>query len=179
MASINTDNSPPWATSLVNQKVSVNAESPEEFYFAYGSNLWVEQVIRRTGPIDRTQGWPRRTTLVGYQFNFSMRSAEGEFFANIEPAENAVLGVLYRCPTGFLDSMDGYEVGYSRHEVLVTDENGQSWQATTYVADEFHRSSQGTPSAEYLQRILRGAAEFNFPETYLRSIEIKGTPTSG
>ena len=167
-------------TKVVNGNKNLTAigDSTTEFYFAYGSNLWIDQMIRRTGPIDQSDGWPRRVTLAGYQFGFTMRSDEGEFFANIEPAEDLVRGVLYRCLPGFLNAMDRYETGYIRHPVLVLDELGQPWQAITYIASAHHRSSGGRPAAEYLQRVLRGVSEFQFPENYLREIQAKGVPRS-
>ena len=159
-----------------NKNLTAIGDSTVEFYFAYGSNLWIDQMIRRTGPIDQSDGWPRRVTLAGYQFGFTMRSDEGEFFANIEPAEGLARGVLYRCSQGFLNTMDRFETGYIRHSVFVSDEQGQSWQAVTYIASAHHQSSGGEPSLVYLQRILRGASDFEFPESYLREIQTKGTP---
>ena len=139
------------------------------YYFAYGSNLWTQQMVRRIGPIDRNDGWPRRASLAGYRVVFNMQGEDGNVYANIEPAaESVVLGVVYRCTPDVLKIMDQYESGYERRQVTVISENGERLEVTTYIALTGHVTTVATaPTDEYLQRIVRGAAEHGIPEAYI------------
>ena len=143
------------------------------YYFAYGSNLWIEQMVRRIGPVDRSDGWPRRVSLAGYRLVFDMQGEDGNVYANIEPkTESNVLGVVYRCTPEALQIMDQYESGYERRQVSVISENGERLDVTTYVALTDHVTSVGNlPTNEYLKRIVTGATEQGLPEAYIREIE--------
>ena len=57
-----------------------------EWYFAYGSNLCVEQVADRIGPILQGDDRPRVARLPGHRLVFNMRESPDEVFANIMPA---------------------------------------------------------------------------------------------
>ena len=142
-----------------------------ERYFAYGSNLWIDQMVKRTGSIDREDGWPRRAALADFRLTFNMRGDDGQVFANIESAHSHVLGVVYRCTSKALRIMDNYECGYERRRVIVVFCDGERLEATTYVAEQTHLTSTGTPDADYVQRIVRGARQHGIPETYIREIE--------
>jgi cation transport regulator ChaC len=145
------------------------------YYFAYGSNLWIEQMVRRIGPVDRNDGWPRRASLAGYRLLFNMQGEDGNVYANIEPAEESnVLGVVYRCTPEALRIMDQYESGYERRQVSVSSENGEQLDVTTYVALTDHVTAVATaPTHEYLQRIIVGVTEQGLPDAYIREIMLR------
>ena len=59
------------------------------WYFAYGSNLWIEQVVARTGPVRLGAERPRIVRLENHRLVFNMQSRRpGDpdvVYANIEP----------------------------------------------------------------------------------------------
>ncbi len=139
-----------------------------EWYFAYGSNLCIEQVIARIGPIDQE---PRRARLPAHRLAFNMRWQDGQVYANLIPASASALGVLYRCSAEALTKMDAFEIGYQRRHVRVVLEDGVDVSAIAYIAEVAYVAEETQPGAEYLQRILRGARRHGLPEDYLRGIE--------
>ncbi len=140
-----------------------------QWYFAYGSNLCVEQMIRRTGPIGEES--PCIARLPGYRLVFDMRGDDGQVYANITQPGDGVIGVLYHCREAALARLDVYEEGYDRRQVQVTLESGATREAMAYVANAECTTDEGAPSAEYLKIILRGAKRQGLPEAYIRSIE--------
>ncbi|MEI8018437.1 MAG: gamma-glutamylcyclotransferase family protein [Schlesneria sp.] len=142
------------------------------YYFAYGSNLWTQQIVQRIGHIDRNEGWPRRALLPGYRLLFNMLGEDGNVYANIEAnSESSVLGVVYRCTPDALRIMDRYESGYERRQVTVKCQAGERLDVTTYIALADHVTKVATsPTDEYLQRIVTGATEQGLLQSYIREI---------
>jgi gamma-glutamylcyclotransferase (GGCT)/AIG2-like uncharacterized protein YtfP len=102
---------------------------------------------------------------------FNMQGDDGQVFANVERPGEGVFGVIYRCSPAALDKLDAYEEGYERRRVLVTDEGGVTLGAVTYVAKADRVAGGEKPSAEYLERVVRGARQHCLPEAYVREIE--------
>jgi gamma-glutamylcyclotransferase len=146
-----------------------------EWYFAYGSNLWIDQMIERTGPIRQGADAPKVARLDNFRLVFNMHGGDGDgqVFANIMPPGEAVLGVVYRCSPEALKALDAYEEGYERGHVQVVLENGEKRDAVTYFAKPAHVSNCARPSAEYLQRILDGARQHGLPDEYIRGLEAR------
>ena len=142
-----------------------------DWYFAYGSNLWTDQMAHRTGPIPQDENRPRRAALPHYRLIFNMRGEDGQVFANIQSPGKGVHGVVYRCSPEALTRLDGYERGYERRRVFVTAENGERLEAFTYVAEPPNVVDGRRPAAEYLRRIVTGARQHGLPESYIREIE--------
>jgi len=142
----------------------------KEWYFAYGSNLCVEQMIRRTGPIGEEE-FQHIALLPGYRLVFNMRGDDGQVYANIMQPGDGVIGVLYRCGKAALARLDVYEEGYDRRQVLVLLESGAMRVAMAYIARKECTTNEDAPSAEYLEIILRGARRQGLPEAYIHSIE--------
>lgn len=149
----------------------MNAPDGKEWYFAYGSNLCVEQMTRRTGPVEQCPGRQGVARLPRYRLIFNMLGDDGQVYANIEQRGDGVIGVLYRCSQDALARLDVYEEGYDRRQVVVTLEDGATREAMVYVARPECTTNSGRPSAEYLAIILRGAREQGLPEGYIASIE--------
>jgi gamma-glutamylcyclotransferase len=142
------------------------------WYFAYGSNLWIDQMIARTGAFPKGAEKPSIARLSGYRLSFNMRAENGQFYANItQDASHYVLGVLYPCTAEALDRLDGFEGGYCREQIAVAGACGATVEAVTYIAKAERLSEDGMPSAQYLQRILRGGRQHGLPEDYLGEIE--------
>ncbi|HBI41879.1 MAG TPA: gamma-glutamylcyclotransferase [Planctomycetales bacterium] len=146
----------------------------KEWYFAYGSNLCAEQMLRRTGPIGEDTDSPCIARLPGYRVVFNMQGDDGLVYANIIQPGDGVIGVLYFCSAAALASLDACEEGYDRRRVLVTLEGGATREAMAYVARPECTADGGRPSPEYLEIIIRGARRHGLPEAYIRSLESSG-----
>ena len=143
-----------------------------EWYFAYGSNLWLDQMIERCGPIPQGAERPRLARLPNYQLLFNMQGEDGQAFANVMCPGKGVLGVIYSFSPEALVKLDAFERGYKRGPVRVVLENGSELNAVTYFAEAAHVACYGLkPRADYLQKILRGARQHGFPEKFIREIE--------
>ena len=78
----------------------------DQRYFAYGSNLFVNQKETRTGRIRQAV----RARLKGYRFAFNKRGSGGQIYANIVPDDTGeVWGVVYLCNPEAIRSMDQCE----------------------------------------------------------------------
>lgn len=144
----------------------------DQWYFAYGSNLFVDQKEKRTGRIRQAN----RSRLSGYRFVFNKRGGKGQIYANLVPDESAeVWGVVYLCNPKAIRSMDRYEGVASGHyeqvSVKVNQVSGEPVEAITYLAGEDFVCEPGKPSVKYLGKIISGARHHALPEEYVRMIE--------
>ena len=144
------------------------------WYFAYGSNLDLERKQRRTGAIRESH----LATLSGYRLAFNKKGSNGDVYANLfaDPTEET-LGVIYRCTSETLDTLDHHEGAssghYQRTEVQVLGLDGQIVSAIAYVARPEVVVSESKPSDEYFGCIRRGAMAHQFPVRAIRAIEIR------
>lgn len=147
----------------------------DQWYFAYGSNLFVDQKEERTGRIRRAV----RCRLAGFRFAFNKRGNCGQVYANIVPDEPAeVWGVVYLCNPQAIRDMDRYEGvssgHYERIPVTVEGETGEKIEAITYVAGDDFICEPGKPSDVYLGKIVTGARHHSLPSKYFEMIEALG-----
>ncbi len=142
----------------------------ESWYFAYGSNLWIEQMIERIGAIGQGDRRPKVAHLANHRLVFQHLDGGGPAFANILCPGDGVLGVVYRCSPAALEKLDHYEQGYERQPITVTDHQGEVIHAIAYVIRPTPGVQIGKPSAEYLQRILTGAKQHGLPEAYIAAV---------
>jgi len=143
----------------------------DSWYFAYGSNLHVQQITARTKLPFTAGEHCQRAYLPNYQFAFNMRSEDGEYFANLTWPGVGVPGVIYRCDAGAFEKLDVCETGYERREVVVTTEAQEEVTAWVYLALPENARSRGRPNPAYLQVILTGAREQGLPAEHIRQIE--------
>ncbi len=143
------------------------------WYFAYGSNLLLSQMVARTGPVRAGDESPRIAHLPHYRLAFNMRGGDGQVYANIVQPGDGVIGVLYRCGPEAMEKLDGYERGYDRQEVVVTDDAGVAIEAIAYIAKPTRLTTEARPSEAYLEKIVTGAHEQGLPGDYIRAIEGK------
>lgn len=127
-------------------------------YFAYGSNLCVQQMARRCpGAVD-----PRPATLPDHDWLINQRGV-----ATVEPFEGArVHGVLWRVTDADLDALDsaeGVPVRYRRDRLTVELADGHA-QAWVYID---HRVEPGPPRPGYLERIIDGARHHDLPQRWI------------
>ncbi len=144
---------------------------PDLWYFAYGSNLSIERMERRTGQTHER----RLAFLDGYRFAFNQRGKDGHTHANIVPsAGSRVWGAIYRCDADALARLDHFEGvadgQYERRTVQVMSDK-RTESAVAYIAGVACTGPDGQPTMEYLAHILVGAKEHGLPEEYVQAIE--------
>jgi gamma-glutamylcyclotransferase len=144
----------------------------DQWYFAYGSNLLIDQKEQRTGRIRQSI----RCRLPGFRLTFNKRGNGGQIYANIVSDDAAeVWGVAYLCNPQAMQAMDRYEGvadgHYERVPVTVVWDGGESIEAVTYVAGEDFVCEAGRPHSEYLRKIVSGAQHHALPEEYIAQIE--------
>lgn len=131
-------------------------------YFAYGSNLCVQQMARRCP--EATD--PRPATLADHDWLINERGV-----ATVEPFAGAqVHGVVWTLSDRdltTLDSAEGVPVRYRRDEMTVVTDDGPS-TAWVYID---HRVEPGPPRPGYLERILDGARHHGLPGRWIQFLE--------
>lgn len=127
-------------------------------YFAYGSNLCVQQMAARCPDADD----PRPAVLSDHDWLINQRGV-----ATVEPFSGSqVHGVLWQISDqdlATLDSAEGVPVRYRRDELSVRTDDGPS-PAWVYVD---HRITPGPPRPGYLQRIIDGARHHGLPQRWI------------
>ncbi len=144
-------------------------------YFAYGSNLDVEQMRQRLRnpalcPIGLAE-------LRGWSFEFNKHSEKNGIKsdkANIVAAPTGrVLGCLYDLTPEELDTLwQRYEKGYNIIDVDVFCDAGRQ-AAKTFVAERLCSEGCG-PAQEYLDLIIKGARSVGLAEGYVDRIKSLG-----
>ena len=122
------------------------------FYFAYASNLNKKQMQERC-PDSR----PKFTAILpNYKLVFSgwSRTWHGGT-ATIKPFRGEkVRGAIYEVTEACFRQLDKHEVGYSRMNVTVFDEDNQPHQAITFIKSG--QLEDALPSKEYAAVIKQG-----------------------
>ncbi|SRX93825.1 hypothetical protein MSP7336_02069 [Mycobacterium shimoidei] len=127
-------------------------------YFAYGSNLCVEQMARRCP--DAAEPLP--AVLGNHDWLINQRGV-----ATVEPFTGTeVHGVLWRLSDhdlATLDSAEGVPHRYRRDQLIVHTDHGSS-PAWVYID---HRVDPGPPRPGYLERIIGGAIHHGLPQRWI------------
>ncbi len=127
-------------------------------YFAYGSNLCVNQMARRCP--DATD--PRPATLADHDWLINERGV-----ATVEPLPGAVVhGVLWQVSghdLNALDSAEGVPVRYRRDRLVVHTADGPR-DAWVYIDP---RVEAGAPRPGYLERVIGGARQHRLPQRWI------------
>lgn len=133
-------------------------------YFAYGSNMDLEQMKTRCPSGYNLLGLG---LLKGWKFFINSRGV-----ANITQRENSkVYGLLFEISESCLESLDsceGYPDTYDRQKltILLGDKEIKAW---IYIDGNFTRL--GKPKLNYLERIVETAEKFEFPEDYIKHLK--------
>lgn len=128
-------------------------------YFAYGSNLWRQQMITRC-PEHREIGAGR---LAGWRWMITSRG-----YASIVVSGNDyVLGTVYdisQLDEQELDRYEGVAQGSYRKEVMSITVAGNCLDCLVYVDPV---TDEGKPKEEYISRINCGIGDAGLPEEYV------------
>ncbi|MGE2833735.1 poly-gamma-glutamate hydrolase family protein [Mycobacterium sp. SMC-4] len=127
-------------------------------YFAYGSNLYVQQMAQRCpDAID-----PVPATLANHDWLINERGV-----ATVEPFTGGkVHGVVWQISDrdlATLDSAEGVPVRYRRDRLTVRTAGGDT-SAWVYID---HRVEPGPPRPGYLERIIAGARQHDLPDKWI------------
>ena len=146
--------------------------SPDDtWYFSYGSNLSMQQMLIRTGSVPYSQP----AILANYRLAFRQVLRSHEVYATIVPSTDAmVYGVVYLCSPYAMERLDEAEGVsencYRRETIEVMTNTGERLSCVVYIGESFE-TKESTPSSDYLNRILTGATEHQLPTEYIKSIE--------
>ena len=136
----------------------------ENLYFAYGSNLDLEQMAQRC-PDAETVGPVR---LENYELRF-----RGNGFATVTPKKGSVVyGLVWKITPNCEQSLDRYE-GYPRHytkeTVTVKDAAGTEIPVMVYIMAEPYCRQPALPSPYYYRVIQRGFEANGLPVESLQA----------
>ncbi len=127
-------------------------------YFAYGSNLCVEQMALRCPDAED----PRPAVLSDHDWLINQRGV-----ATVEPLTGTqVHGVLWQVSDDDLATLDGAEgvpVRYRRDRLVVQTSDGPA-PAWVYID---HRVTPGPPRPGYLPRVIDGAVHHGLPQRWI------------
>ena len=136
----------------------------ENLYFAYGSNLDLEQMVQRC-PDAEIVGPVR---LENYELRF-----RGNGFATVTPKKGGVVyGLVWKITPNCEQSLDRYE-GYPRHytkeTVTVKDAAGAELPVMVYIMAEPYCRQPALPSPYYYRVIQRGFEANGLPVESLQA----------
>ena len=140
----------------------------EKLYFAYGSNINLEQMAYRC-PAAKAVG---PVILENYELLFR-GNAKGSGVATIAPKEGSqVHGLLWRITPACeqaLDFYEGYPRLYGKEQVTVRDDGGRQLTVMAYVMTSDERWMSPTmPSAFYYRGIQDGYRQNGLPVQELK-----------
>jgi hypothetical protein len=140
--------------------------SSRKLYFAYGSNMWRQQMQERC-PEHR---WVGSALLRGFRWIISKRGV-----ANVVAASGSVVyGTLFEISATDEVRLDAKEKGYDKAEHPV-ESGGQTKPALMYID---RVQAEGLARTEYVARINNAIADANLPPDYVAQQIRKFIPAS-
>jgi len=152
------------------------AMQQKQYYFAFGSNMRDSRMTKRGVNFTKKL----RGMLIGFRLTFNKKSGlPGIGYANIEPGDGEVEGVLYETTVEGLRNLDKYEgVGaghYRQDTVKVRTPEGELIEAVVYVAEVGMTQEGLKPTKEYLDHLLAGKEHLS-PEYYANLAQVQAAP---
>jgi len=140
-------------------------------YFAYGSNLWRQQMMARCPDhLEIGQG-----VVKGWRWIITTRG-----YASIVPSEpDYVLGTVYELSAMDIENMDVYEgvaKGSYFKEMIAVEVNGKELSCLVYIDLVLE---EGEPKEEYISRINHGLRDARFPDEYVERYLRRFIPSNG
>lgn len=142
-----------------------------EYYFAFGSNMDMQQledrkdefadrqkVIMKAEFADRQKGIMEDWKLI---FNKINVRRNGSGFANIEPEIGSIVeGIIYKVNDDAIKILDWYEGvrfdSYCRETMFVESERNESINCIVYIANPTKTDNSRKPEKKYLDHLLAG-----------------------
>lgn len=175
----------PWdpSTATVPKDANPTPHQTRYYYFAYGSNLWLEQMHHRCPEYT----YIGRGVLRGYKWVISKRG-----YANVlpsgdeteeDPEELDDYGVVYTLTKGDMAALDMYE-GVNKKPVpayvkvtmdIEMYEKGEGVELPCLVYVD-PGTELGRAHEEYIGRINRGLEDAGLPETWVEKVVRKWIP---
>ncbi|MFH1112077.1 MAG: gamma-glutamylcyclotransferase family protein [Patescibacteria group bacterium] len=142
-------------------------------YFAYGSNLDTDQLKTRFEKLkNKNFSTIGVAILTNYDLKFNKKSKNGSGKANIIPTQKSEIeGVVFELTDEQFKVLDEYKKGYHRNKVSVN-LNNQFIEVTTYIADVTSLYDNLFPTNSYLDKIIKGAKNFNLSDPYQKKLHL-------
>lgn len=142
-----------------------------KLYFAYGSNMSLEQMRRRC-PESRRLGQAR---LAGYRWIITQRG-----YANVvSEADGEVEGILYALSSADqkrLDNFEGVAAGQYHTCMCLVQHEGRNVEALVYIDPIVE---EGTPQEEYIHRINAALVDARLSAAYVNQAIRRFIPPPG
>lgn len=144
-----------------------------QWYFAYGSNMSMQQMRKRTGSVPESLV----ARLKGYRLAFRKYRDTEEVYADILPDKTKeVIGVAYQCSDKALEQLDIFEgvTGncYRRENITIQlEDSNEKITAVAYLGSLAFSEIESHPSQEYLDRILAGLSDHKIDPTYTEMVQ--------
>jgi hypothetical protein len=134
------------------------------YYFAYGSNMSLEQLKDRVGTIyDKSTG-----VIKNYAFSYNKKSKDGSSKANITRSESgSTPGVCVELDLVGFKKLQKIEKGYETIEVPFYSSAGTMIISKTFISKSI---SNTPPNQDYIDKVVQGARENQLPEEYIETV---------
>ena len=144
----------------------------EKIVFSYGSNSFLPRIVKRVGKIEVLG----TRQLVGYKLTFNKKSQDGSSKANLVPSNDPrdiAWGVLHKMSTEakrVLDEYEGLGIGYDEAYFDIQLDN-KTQRVSFYVAQESKYLCTDKPYNWYLNYVIAGSLQNQFPQYYLKNLQ--------
>jgi len=142
-----------------------------QLYFAYGSNLFFEQMKKRYASVAFVNIAYYPNFTLAFTRKSRLKKRKGGWAADMIFSPNDhVWGVVYTLAPSDLLLLDWQEVvhlkdGYLRQKIVVFSPRGEQYVAWTYFVKI--KQGNGLPHPLYMKKILGGAEQHNLPTAYI------------
>jgi cation transport regulator ChaC len=138
-------------------------------YFAYGSNMNSGRIKTRIGRLPERMA----AKLFGYKLVFNKPSGiDDTAYANIEKTNHNhyIEGFVYYLKPAdifVIDKYEGYPKSYSRENLFVELNNGQTQECLTYIAN-ITAKRERAPRFDYAYHVFKGAQDLS--DEYFKTV---------
>lgn len=158
---------------FLNNCINKQAMEGRHFYiFSYGSNMLLERITERIESVEVVG----IHELTGFRLLFNKKSKDGSTKANIEETKDrndSVWGVIHKIDLKDKPTLDKFE-GLGKGYLLINFNHHVEDEYRTihsYVATEYRYIEEGKPYDWYLNLVIAGAIENEFPEEYINQLK--------
>ena len=141
-------------------------------YFGYGSNMSKKRLEEqnRNGQAIGAVNDLGICKLQNYKIEFNKLSRDGSGKTNIIEGEGPTFGVLFELSDIQKELLTTIEIGYEIKDIKV-EFNGEVIDAYTFIASEASVQTGLLPTVTYLNYLIDGAIEHDFPKDYIEMLQ--------